>query len=120
MKLAALLVFVPDLAEAQDFYARILGLVLIDRSDTSLSFALGPAELHVFRCDGDASRHRHGQDASTAIAFDVASIETEMTRLRAEGVCFLHDQPAINAELRVRYAAFVAPGGNIHELMERF
>ncbi len=120
MKLGAVLVFVPDLEEARDFYARVLGLTLRSCSDTALTLSLGSVDLHVFRTEGKSSTHRHGRDAGTAIAFEVSSLDAEIRRLRDLGVRFLHGQPAVNMALRIRYAAFAAPGGNVHELIERY
>jgi hypothetical protein len=57
--------------------------------------------------------------AGTACAFEVDSIDESMRRLGERGVTFLHAAPAENALARVRYAAFRAPGGNVHELIER-
>ena len=46
----------------------------------------------------------------------VASIEDTMADLRARGVEFLHPTPAANRF--GRYAAFRAPGGNVHEIFQ--
>jgi hypothetical protein len=42
-----------------------------------------------------------------------------MAELKAKGVVFIHQRPAVNVLSGARYAAFRAPGGNVHEIMER-
>jgi hypothetical protein len=49
----------------------------------------------------------------------VPSVDLAMRRMKADGVVFLHQTPAVNAHCGFRYAAFRAPGGNVHEIMER-
>jgi catechol 2,3-dioxygenase-like lactoylglutathione lyase family enzyme len=113
-------VLTPDLDEARRFYRDILGLGLTGERPDQLVFGLDGGELHVFGCDQAApADHRHGATAATVCAFEVASIEAEMARLRAAGVVFLHETPAQNPLGGLRYAAFKAPGGNVHELIER-
>lgn len=119
MKLGAILLFVPDLAEARKFYGELLGLNLLRQSDAALSFDLGKTELHIFHGAKIAPVSEYADRASTSVAFEVDSIESEMARLKKEGVVFLHTVPAHNAELGMRYAAFAGPGGNVHELIER-
>lgn len=119
MKLGPLLLFVPDLEPAHDFYGRVLELKLLKSAPCMLAFAVGTAELHVFKCERVAPAHRHARDASTSISFEVASLESEMERLKSRGVVFHHEKPATNSETGLRYAAFLAPGGNVHELVER-
>jgi catechol 2,3-dioxygenase-like lactoylglutathione lyase family enzyme len=119
MKFGAILLFVPDLDEARKFYGELLGLTLTRESASLLSFDLGKTELHIFRGTKGAPVSEYADRASTSVAFEVDSIESEMARLKKEGVVFLHTSPSHNAELGVRYAAFVGPGGNVHELIER-
>ena len=119
MRLQTVLVFVPDLDEARAFYADVLGLALLSASKTLLRFDLGAVALHVFSCVDAAPAGMHAQAAGTAIAFGVASLETEMTRLKQKGVVFLHTKPGFNRETGERYAAFKGPGGNVHELVEQ-
>jgi catechol 2,3-dioxygenase-like lactoylglutathione lyase family enzyme len=120
VKLGMIVVLTPDLDEARRFYGDWLGLKLDRETGNQLIFDLGGTELHVFSCtDVAPSGYRHGVTAATACAFEVASIEAEMSRLKALGVVFLHARPAENALSGIRYAAFEAPGGNVHELVER-
>jgi catechol 2,3-dioxygenase-like lactoylglutathione lyase family enzyme len=119
MKLGAILVFVPELEEARKFYGELLGLTLTLQSAALLTFDLGRTELHIFRCAKDAPALDYADRASTSVAFEVDSIESEMARLTDKGVVFLHATPSRNDEIGMRYAAFVGPGGNVHELIER-
>ncbi|MGH7023186.1 MAG: VOC family protein [Caulobacteraceae bacterium] len=114
------MVFTPDLDEAERFYRDVLALELTEKTANALTFDLGGTEFRVFQCEDEAPRgHKHGGTAGTACAFEVPSVEAAMRRLKARGVTFLHEAPAQDARSGVRYAAFHAPGGNVHEIMER-
>jgi catechol 2,3-dioxygenase-like lactoylglutathione lyase family enzyme len=120
MQLGVIVILTPELDEARRFYRDVLGLGLQREAANQLIFDLGGAELHVFSCtDAAPAAYRHGATAATVCAFEVASIEAEMRRMKAVGVVFLHAKPAKNAFGGVRYAAFQAPGGNVHEIVER-
>lgn len=119
MRPGPLLVMTPDLGEAEAFYGAVMKLPLIQRSNDQLIFRFGALALHVFRCESPAAADRHGRSASSTITFDVVSLEAEMQRLRGCGVQFLHERPSENALAGLLYAAFLAPGGNVHELVER-
>ena len=116
MQLATLMVLTPDLDDAQRFYRDILGFSVISRDDDMLVLDHGGIAFHVFRCEQTAPDRLHGQVAGTIAVFGVSSIEEAMARLRAQGVIFLHEMPATTRF--GRYAAFKAPGGNVHELFE--
>jgi catechol 2,3-dioxygenase-like lactoylglutathione lyase family enzyme len=118
MRLGLVEVFTPDLDEAERFYRDKLDLVLKARSPDQLIFDLGVTDLHVFRC-ASPNTQVHAAVGGTACAFEVESIDDAMRRLTERGVVFLHRIPAHNALAQVRYAAFHAPGGNVHELIER-
>jgi catechol 2,3-dioxygenase-like lactoylglutathione lyase family enzyme len=119
VKLGVVVVLTPDLDEARRFYRDLLGLGLAAENANQLVFDLDGAELHVFSCaDPAPGDYRHGATAATVCAFEVASIEAEMARMRDAGVVFLHSTPAENVLGGLRYAAFQAPGGNVHELIE--
>jgi catechol 2,3-dioxygenase-like lactoylglutathione lyase family enzyme len=120
MKLGMIVVMTPDLDEARAFYRDVLALSLTAETANQLVFDLGGSEFHVFSCtDAAPAGYRHGATAATVCAFEVASIEAEMRRMTAAGVVFLHARPGENAFSGIRYAAFQAPGGNVHELVER-
>ena len=118
MKLGPLLVMTPDIDEALRFYRDVLGLELSEQLSGHLVFDLGAAPLHVFRCERDAPAGEHARDAGSVITFEVIAIERMMSGLTAKGVVFLHASPALNPAAKLRYAAFNAPGGNVHELIE--
>ena len=119
MKLGPALVMTPDMDAALEFYGDILALPLSRRSADQLVFDAGPVPLHVFRCESAAAEMRHGRNAASVITFEVASLESEVERLRGRGVTFLHEKPNRNEFAGLAYAAFIAPGGNVHELVER-
>ncbi|WP_333586843.1 VOC family protein [Phenylobacterium sp.] len=119
MKLGPVIVMTPDLEAAAEFYRDALGLRLAHRTPDQLIFELGGAALHIFRCEHAAGAEGHGRDAASVITFEVQSLSIEMERLRTHGVTFIHEKPARNEAARLNYMAFVAPGGNVHELVER-
>jgi catechol 2,3-dioxygenase-like lactoylglutathione lyase family enzyme len=116
MRLATLLVMTPDLAEARRFYETTLGFAVLSECADLLVLDHDGAAFHVFRCEAAAPETRHGRDAASVLVFAVPSIDAAMADLRAKGVEFLHPTPAANAF--GRYAAFKAPGGNVHEIFE--
>ena len=119
VKLGFIMVLTPDLAEAERFYREALGLVLIDKTPHQLVYELAGAELRIIRCAEPAEIRKHAASAATICIFEVASIDAEMTRMRERGVVFVHKTPAQSPDGSFRYAAFQAPGGNVHEIMER-
>lgn len=116
MKLAVLMVLAPDLAEARRFYEDVLEFRLISASEDLLVLDHDGVAFRVYRCEAPAPAIRHGCDAATTAVFAVESIDTAMADLRAKGVRFLHETPASNPF--GRYAAFEAPGGNVHEIFQ--
>ncbi len=119
MRLGPVLVMTPDLDAALDFYGEALGLPLSGREPNQLRFDLGGASLLVFRCERPAPEHRHGADAASVVTFEVESLDASILALKARGVEFIHDQPGQNPAAGFSYAAFRAPGGNVHELVQR-
>jgi len=116
MQLAVLMVLTPDLAEARRFYEGVLGFDVLSATDDLLELANDGVAFHVYRCDSPAQDGRHGRDAGTTAVFGVTSLDETMATLRRRGVTFLHAAPASNRF--GRYAAFRAPGGNIHEIFQ--
>ncbi len=119
MKLGPALVMTPDLEAALSYYRDVLGLALRERFENQLVFDLGGRALHVFACARPAPEAEHGADGASVISFEVEAIEPAMAALAARGVAFLHARPAWNADAGLAYAAFRAPGGVVHELVER-
>ena len=119
MKLGPSLIMTPDLDEALAFYGEVLGLSLLAQSSTQVVFGSQAWALHVFKCEAPAPAQQHGRDASSVISFETESLAETMVMLQARGVEFLHAEPAHNALASLSYAAFRAPGGNVHELVQR-
>ena len=116
MKLTTLMVLAPDLEEARRFYSDVLGFPVRSQDERVLVLEHDGAAFHVFKCAADAPPLRHGETAASVFVFGVNDIDRAMADLRARGVDFIHDRPARNDF--GRYAAFRAPGGNVHELFE--
>lgn len=119
LRLGPALVMTPDLDDALAFYRDALGLRLIWRVEDQLAFELGDRALHVFRCEAPAGPGRHGETASSVISFEVDDLAGAMAQLTTKGVRFLHAAPSRNEAAGLAYAAFEAPGGNVHELVQR-
>ena len=116
MKLATLMVLTPDLDEARRFYGDVLGFAVLSQDERLLALQHDGAAFHVFKCTAPAPSARHGETAASVFVFAVDDIDAAMASLRAKGVAFIHDRPAQNPF--GRYAAFHAPGGNVHEIFE--
>jgi catechol 2,3-dioxygenase-like lactoylglutathione lyase family enzyme len=116
MQLATLMVFVTDLDEARRFYGEVLGFPLKRATDEMLVFEHAGADLVAFACEHPADFDDYATAARSAFVFRVASLERSMAKLRARGVRFLHEAPAEGP--LGRYAAFVDPCGNVHEICE--
>jgi catechol 2,3-dioxygenase-like lactoylglutathione lyase family enzyme len=116
MKLATLMVLTPDLDEARRFYVEALGFEVVSQDERLLALAHEGAAFHIFKCDAPSPPGRHGQTAASVLVFGVKDLDAAMADLRGKGVTFIHDVPARNAF--GRYAAFHAPGGIVHELLE--
>jgi catechol 2,3-dioxygenase-like lactoylglutathione lyase family enzyme len=112
-----MMIFVSDLAEAKRFYRDVLGFPLKSESESRLDFVHEGCDLVAFKCEKDAAVEDYSRVARSVFVFEVPSVEWAMNDLRARGVRFLHERPAEN-ELG-RYAAFVDPFGNVHEICER-
>ena len=116
LTLATMMVLTPDLDEARQFYCGVLGFGLESATEHQLVLAHAGAAFHVFRSQEAAPPARHGAQAASVFVFGVGDIDAAMADLRAKGVRFIHGRPARNAH--GRYAAFHAPGGNVHEIFE--
>jgi predicted enzyme related to lactoylglutathione lyase len=116
LRFGKLLVFATSLAEAKSFYGDVLGLSLARESEDMLLFRQPDFELAIFRCQQATVPDRHSMVAGSSFVFAVTSVERTMQELRAQGVRFLHAEPAEGP--LGRYAAFVDPFGNVHEISE--
>lgn len=111
------MIFVSDLAKAKQFYCDTLGFGLKVENESMLDFAHEGCDFVAFKCERDAAVEGYSEVARSVLVFDVTSVDAALRDLRAKGVRFLHTQPAENQVSR--YAAFVDPFGNVHEIREK-
>ena len=116
MKLGKMMIFVSDLAEAKRFYCDRLGFPLKAESADKLDFVHEGCDFIAFKCERNAIVEDYSRVARSVFVFEVASIDKALRDLRAKGVSFLHQEPAENEFSR--YAAFLDPFGNVHEIYE--
>jgi len=116
MKLGKLMIFVTDLVVARQFYCDILGFQLKSEDERSIEFEHDDCDLIAFKCRHNGAIDSYSEVARSVFVFQVASIDEALTELRANGVQFLHAEPAENKF--GRYAAFSDPFGNVHEIFE--
>lgn len=116
LSLRHVLVFAPDLSRARDFHGEVLGIPLHDSSDTHQQFRGENFDLTVFSCDGQDSPRGYSEQAGSAIAFTVPSIDDAAAELAAQNVALLHSSPQQGP--LGKYVAFVDPFGVVHELVE--
>lgn len=112
-----LLIFVSDLDEAKHFYCDLLGFSLKEERTDRIEFEHDGCDFVAFKCDEDTSVQNYSRVARSVFVFEVSSIDEAFDALKSKGVKFLHETPAEND--RSRYAAFVDPFGNVHEIFER-
>jgi catechol 2,3-dioxygenase-like lactoylglutathione lyase family enzyme len=117
MKLGMIMMFVPDLDEAKRFYCDVLGFEVKSERVERLEFLHEAIDFIAFKCEELAVTREYGRSTRSVFVFDVESIVDSMRELKAQGVQFVHEQPAEND--LCRYAAFFDPFGNVHELCER-
>jgi glyoxylase I family protein len=117
MRLAHLMVFVPDLDRARAFYDGVLGFPVTRRALDHVVFGSPGVELVAFRCDTDGMVESYSREARAVFVFGVPSVAKAMETLRSQGVEFLHETPAEGPT--GRYAAFVDPFGIVHEILEQ-
>lgn len=116
MNLRQIMVFVPDLAEAKRFYCEVLGFGLAEETATRLTFDHPGCAFVAYLCDTGTEVRNYSREARSVFVFEVASIDRSLSALRERGVTVLHDVPSENDQ--GRYAAFVDPFGNVHEVWE--
>ncbi len=108
--------FVSDLAQAVDFYTRILGLELtLHVEGTWAQVDAGPGLIIGLHPAGDT--HDTGVNGSTQIGLNVTeSIDKVVTELTSRGVKF--DGPIVNDDDAILLATFRDPDGNSLYLYE--
>lgn len=116
MRLGKMMIFVSDLAEAKRFYCDILGFPLKAENQTRLDLVHEGCDFTAFKCEKDSAVGEYSREARSVFVFEVASVAEALRDLRAKGVRFLHQEPSENEFSR--YAAFVDPFGNVHEIYE--
>jgi glyoxylase I family protein len=117
MKLSHLMIFAPDLDAAQHFYGDVLGFTFVCALDHGLRFEGEGCHLDIFRCERPGQVGDYSKEGRTVFVFEVPDLAGRMADLSSKGVRFLHHTPGENAF--GRYAAFVDPFDNVHELFER-
>ena len=116
LSMHSILVFVPDLDGAREFYGGILGLDLV-RAESGFQIYHGNNfRLVVFLGMTQVPNTKYSQDAGTSIAFSVSDLNEAIAELTAKGVPILHASP--NEGPIGRYVAFANPFGTVHELVE--
>ena len=116
MKLKMLMILVADLGEAKRFYRDVLGFSVKSEEHNSLTFDHKGCDFVAFECDKNASVGDYGNEARSVFVFEVPSVDATFLELKSKGVKFLHTQP--NQNHLGKYAAFVDPFGNVHEILE--
>jgi glyoxylase I family protein len=116
MKLGIMMIFVTDLAVAKEFYCDVLGFPLKSEDANRLEFEHDGARFVAFKCKTNASVEGYSTSARSVFVFEMPSLDKWISDMRSKGVGFLHEEPAENEFSR--YAAFVDPFGNVHEVYE--
>ena len=116
MKLKMLMILVSDLGEAKRFYRDVLGFAVKSEEHDALTFSHQGCDFVAFECDKNASVGDYGNEARSVFVFEVPSVDATFLELKSKGVKFLHTQP--NQNHLGKYAAFVDPFGNVHEILE--
>lgn len=111
-----LLVFVPDMEIADEFYEGVLGLERVKAGRDFRRLRGSGFDLVLFRCSARSSSDGYSEIASAAICFAVPDLKEAMTHLRERGVALLHDEPQTGDGLA--YVAFEDPFGTVHEIVE--
>lgn len=129
MRLEHLGIAVADLSAAEDLYTRLLHAepykreVVEEQGVTTLFFRTGESKVELLeatRADSPIAKYidKRGEGIHH-VAFEVADIRAEMTRLRAEGFTLLQEEPSVGAD--DKWVCFVHPksaGGVLVELCQ--
>ena len=108
--------FSPDLRRAIEFYRDVLGCSLLEEGVDFASLKASDVVLDIYACGQATTCDQYSTVAGIAAGLYVNCLDQAMSRLKAQGVHFLHSVPAENE--RMRYAAFKDPFGVIFELIE--
>lgn len=107
------MIFVNDMTKARWFYSELLGLQILLEQENKLVFALDGCQFIAFKCEKTKDIGDYSNEARTVLVFEVGSVEQTYKEMKEKGIQFLHDTPTPE-----RYAAFVDPFGNVHEIAE--
>ncbi|PJK16586.1 glyoxalase [Chryseomicrobium excrementi] len=113
MKFGHIMVFVSDKEQARQFYSDVLELQLVDEDGKRLIYDIGGQHLVLFETLRSVEPLAYSEEARTVLVFTVEDVEESYRNLKERGVTFLHSRPTPQ-----RYAAFVDPFGNVHEILE--
>jgi len=122
-KLEHIGILVSDMDRSISFYKDVIGLTLRDRvklGDTvELAFLYAPGQESVeveLIAKGEIGPNN---GVVNHLAFTVEDIETEIKRLKEQGVKLLDETPRDLSSLNVRIAFFEGPDGEVLELMQK-
>lgn len=116
MKLNRIIIFVPDLEKARQFYSGVLGFEVETENEKSLSFRGAGCEFVAYKCRKPTTVGDYANEARAVFVFEVPDLEAAIEKLRAHNATVLHDTPGENEN--GRYVAFVDPFGIVHEILE--
>jgi lactoylglutathione lyase len=116
----AITLFVEDLAEAKDFYARVFDLELLFEDENSAAFRFGNTIINLLKVEAAPElvdpAPVGGADAASRSVFtvEVDDVDAKCDQLKALGVDLLNGP--MDRPWGPRTASFRAPGGQIWEL----
>lgn len=113
MRFGHVMVFVSEKEQARQFYSEVLELELVDEDEKRLIYEIGGQKLVLFETERSVEPVGYSEEARTVLVFAVDDVDESFQNLKARGVHFLHSHPTPK-----RYAAFVDPFGNVHEILE--
>ena len=95
LKSATLLV-VDDLKISKNFYENILGLEISEELETAIKFKLGDHIILMFEGGHHAVEYDHGINANSTLIFNTQNLDSEIEKLKLQGVEFVHTTPNEN------------------------
>lgn len=87
---------------------------MVDEDEKRLIYDMGGQYLVLFETLRSVEPVGYSEEARTVLVFAVEDVEERFRSLKESGVVFLHSRPTPQ-----RYAAFVDPFGNVHEILEQ-
>ena len=109
--------FVSDLAVARDFYERVLGLQLAEKTDKWLIFDVsGTALILMSGAERRPYAGPYGSNSGTVVCLLSEDIDRDYATLKEQGVRFFS---SVNEVAEGRYVGFQDPDGNLLELIQK-